>query len=648
MGLPRAAPGRHPPGEAAGAVGEAGPADAMQQRVRVLPRWDRVLRTVGGSTWKLSERLGPDLGPRHQERVLRRWSARTLLIHVANIEKFLDWASEERPGVDHGSFQDHEATVELLVRYVMDLLDGGTAPTMPAARLQSLRFLNRAAGLAPPLPAGEVCVQHLALAHAREAPASARLPAIYTADQVRRLERAATTLRNPLYRVVVRTELRKLFAALRNDDAVWDKFGEWTQEGTTDAGCLYGTAYKTKATEATATRLRGGMPWIAPLRGISQPPSGWAHGYASDHRALGLAEDAEFAVPSPQRLSAAATPGAAEPDEWEAAMRRALRAAGLSPREAKGIGLHSAKRTILTWAGSSGIFTDREHEVLGHHRSAGVGRVVCAYNVTVLAAPVSKLRKLLEHIVRGNFNPDAPAGMQWRDGAQPGSQPAAPAPAAAPSHAEPCPPANAPVAASADGQAGTGTAPAPQPTPARSQAAAQVPASAAAPAQVHALPDHGPPANEAAHSSQQPEAAGALAMGAAAPPPADATAAPGAAANNLGGWQHPVSKLGYLVADSTGLCKSVSYYHAAIPAVPPCPPAERQRSRRRMERLIVETPNGPVPNLCDFAVNQAKWSLQPPGPAYVICKPKVRARARASGPTVQAWELVGDELQKLR
>ena len=32
MGLPRAAPGRHPLGEAAGAVGEAGPADAMQQR----------------------------------------------------------------------------------------------------------------------------------------------------------------------------------------------------------------------------------------------------------------------------------------------------------------------------------------------------------------------------------------------------------------------------------------------------------------------------------------------------------------------------------------------------------------------------------------------------------------------------------------
>ena len=167
-------------------------------------------------------------------------------------------------------------------------------------------------------------------------------------------------------------------------------------------------------------------------------------------------------------------------------MRRALRAAGLSPLKAKGIGLHSAKRTILTWAGSSGIFTDRELEVLGHHRSAGIGKVVCAYNVTVLAAPVTKLRQLLEHIVQGAFNPDAPAGMQWREGTYPVGQPASPAPAAAPSHTAPGPPANASAAASADGQASTGAAPTPQPALARNnQSAAQPPAHAAAAAQVH-------------------------------------------------------------------------------------------------------------------------------------------------------------------
>jgi len=588
---------------------------------RVLPRWDRVLRIVGGSTWRLSDRLGPDIGPRHQERVLRRWSARTLQVHVANIEKFLDWASEERPGVDHDSFQDHEATVELLVRYVMDLLDGGAAPTMPAARLESLRFLNRAAGLAPPLPAGEVCVRHLALAHRREAPGSARLPKIYTADQIRKLERAATALRNPLDRVVIRTELRKLFAALRNDDAVWDKFGDWLQEGSAAGGCLYGTAYKTKATEATSTRLRGGMPWIAPLRGVCQPPSGWAHGYSADLKALGLPEDAEFAVPSPQRISAAATPGAAEPDEWVVAIRRALRAAGLSPLEAKGIGLHSAKRTILTWAGSSGIFTDRELEVLGHHRSAGIGKVVCAYNVTVLAAPVTKLRQLLEHIVHGAFNPDAPAGMQWREGTYPVGQPASPAPAAAPSHTAPGPPANASAAASADGQASTGAAPTPQPALARSnQSAAQPPAHAAAAAQVHSPTGRAPLDHAAPPSVPHPVESRALVADAAALPPAAATAAPGAAEASPGGSQPPANKLGYLVAESTGLCKLVAYYHAAIPTEPPCLPAERPRTRRRKERLVVETPSGPVTNLCDFVMVQAKWSLQPPGPAYVICK----------------------------
>eukprot|EP00959_Pyramimonas_sp_CCMP1952_P175603 3669375-Pyramimonas_sp.AAC.1 len=63
-----------------------------------------------------------------------------------------------------------------------------------------------------------------------------------------------------------------MFAALRNDDAVWGRFGDWVQEWAAPAGCLHGAANETTAAEATATRLRGGMPRAAPLRGVPQPP----------------------------------------------------------------------------------------------------------------------------------------------------------------------------------------------------------------------------------------------------------------------------------------------------------------------------------------------------------------------------------------
>ncbi|CAK0790281.1 unnamed protein product [Prorocentrum cordatum] len=489
---------------------------ALQQ---VLPRWAGVLDTVGGSARKLSNRLGPDLGPRHQEWVLRRWSARTLQIHVANIEKFLAWASEERPGVDHSSFQDHDATAELLVRYVMDLLDGGAAPTVPAARLESLRFLNRAAGLSPPLPAGEVCVQHLALAHRREAPASARQPQIYTVEQIRMLERSATALHSPMYRVAIRTELR-------------------------------------------------GMPWIAPLRGVSQPPSCWARGYSED-------------------------------------------------LEAKASGLHSAKRTILTWAGSSGIFTDREIEVLGHHRSSGIGKVVCACNVAVLAAPVTKLRQLLEHIVQGAFNPDAPAGMQWREGAYPAAQPAAPTLAAAPPRENPEAPASAPAAAPANGQAGAGAAPAPQPAPAHIPRAGTPPTAHAAaaerarnPAELAPLGPFSRPPCCAARGKPRPGGGRRCAAAAAAATGHGCSVVPSAGAGTRSG--------------SSTVAPAVAW----LPGETEATSSGAQRLANKLGYLVAETAGAPrrrdatraVTNLCDFAVAQAKWSQQLPGPTCEFCK----------------------------
>ena len=108
------------------------------------------------------------------------------------------------------------------------------------------------------LKCGWTTVDNWPAAHWREAPIDTRQPYVYTVEQVRLMERAATRLGTAMDRVVIRTELRKLFGALRNDDAVWDRPGEWHTEGGFEVGCMYGTAYKTKATECTATRLGRG------------------------------------------------------------------------------------------------------------------------------------------------------------------------------------------------------------------------------------------------------------------------------------------------------------------------------------------------------------------------------------------------------
>ena len=303
--------------------------------------------------------------------------------------------------------------LDVLVDYVQDLVDAGVKTTVPKSRLASLAFLNKVAGLRPVLPVDDIAVTAVASAHRRDGPRTRRGARAYTVDQVRIIEAAATSPTSALSRVVLRTELRKIFAALRNDDAIWDTPQQWRFAGG-EEGFMYGESYKTKSTEATSTRLASCMPWVAPARGVSAVPSHWTRGYIEDLRAVGVESTAEYAVPCPHNVRAGRRPpGAAQPDTWQVQLRHSLREAGFTPPAAAAITLHSAKKTILTWAGCSGKFTDREIEVLGHHRSSGVSKTVRAYNVTELSAPAHKLSGLLWQIAEGTFQPDQPPGLQW-------------------------------------------------------------------------------------------------------------------------------------------------------------------------------------------------------------------------------------------
>ncbi len=111
-------------------------------------------------------------------------------------------------------------------------------------------------------------------------------------------------------------ELRKLHGALRNDDAIWDIPWSWVQDGSLNACFLHGVAYKTKAMETTSVRIKEGMPWCVPLRGVCLVPSKWYAGHLDNLLALGMAPDSEYATPSPSNVNGGLKPpGAAEGEE---------------------------------------------------------------------------------------------------------------------------------------------------------------------------------------------------------------------------------------------------------------------------------------------------------------------------------------------
>ena len=354
-----------------------------------------------------------------------------------------------------------------------------------------------------------------------------------------------------------------MYASLRNDDSIWDSPSAWRTAGG-ECGFLYGTAHKTKATEATSTRLSPEMPWSAPLRGVCTEPSRWAQGYLEDCAELGIA-DQEYAVPAPWAARAGLTPpGATEPDEWVTQIRVVLQEAGIPREQAAGISLHSGKKTALTWAGTSGKFSEADLAILGHHRSAGVGKCVRAYNMSELSAPMAQLASLLEDIAAGKFHPDAPPGLQW------GPAPQQPLPLQLPA------------------RPGAGRGPsdaAGQDMPAASPRQRQARRGASAPA---------------------PGTAPDLRVG----PPREIEFADEA----------PKARLGFLVSDHINPSRP-RYVHEATIA----PKADSKR--RRTARLRVQTPHGVVTTLCDNTLQSASWSQECPRGADLRTCPVCRARA---------------------
>ncbi len=632
-----------------------------------IRQWSAILAQFGGNTWKRAQHAQPGDQARLIPAVLRRWSHKTLTAHARNVQKFAMWHLEAKGAIQHDSFVDPDVAENTLIQYFLDLTDGEPAATTPSSRWSSLGFLSRLAAFTPGLPLEAPAVHNIVLSYRREVPLQPREPTVYTVRQVRQLEKAATALPGALERVALRNELRKIYAALRHDDSVWDTPSKWILNGGEESGFLSGTAYKTKSTEATSVRLRQGMPWVAPLAGVSPKPTAWIRGYFDDLAAVGVPANAEFAVPSSRPGQPV---GAAEPDEHISTVRRALRLAGFPPDASRRIGHHSAKRTILTWAGSSGMLTKEDREILGHHRSAGNGTTVRAYNLKELAAPVRKLGAVLQAIAEDRFAPDSPIGLQWDRAADAPAQGApcssVAAPAAAGSQlseatgkaactecggelstiaphacawspqclaksATPAPPGDSLRSRSPDTAEGYARQDAPAGNAESSSPSPASPASSRSPSMAYSPRSPGPPPGPPAPpeptepSARTPltpvAAAGTPPMAAhgdarSRSPPQAGRAAPMVEpeAENTAPMHHgdraPAEVEALIPVATQGTPRNL-WWHIPVPL------ASRPF---KAGRLAVETPGGLVTNLCDFNIKKAVLMLPPTGLGYKVCR----------------------------
>ena len=233
------------------------------------------------------------------------------------------------------------------------------------------------------------------------------------------IEAAAAGTPSALDRHTLRTELRKAYGGLRNDDSIWSSPAQWVVRN----GIWQGHCSKTKSTEATANRLKGGMPFALPIRGLSAEPQPWTDGMWTDIRLLKMNPEHGYSVPCPGAVkSGVQDPGAASAEESLAQLRRSLWAAGLPQSFVKDVKAHTAKRFLGRLVNSSGIFSPKEVRILLHHRETGQGVTAMAYDPEELNVPVAKLRLLFEHIRKGHCRPDEPAGAQWIPGYGPGLQ----------------------------------------------------------------------------------------------------------------------------------------------------------------------------------------------------------------------------------
>ena len=404
--------------------------------------WSRLFQLIPGTTSRTAAILAshnPEKGKEALRKVLRTRNPKGLATHARCVLAFHAWHHLRWPNLDwlppDGSEDTTAVYAAILVDYLEDLMDADVGPGVPRNRLASLSLALKICNPSHGWPTKETIVVNLTVAYFREGRHKKRDVRLYRASEIILVEQALAHPPNktgtgpvigPLERLVLATELRKLYGRLRQDDATWGFASTWNLivkpgnrvEPTTH---WRGVATKAKGTEMRANWIKEEMPWIVPTRGLSPQPASWHARVTDDMHEVGMRGEDEYLLPSPPAVRAGRRPpGAADHLEWINLLRRTLVKIGFAPEQAATVSGHTAKRTMLTWLNASGyIKSDQEQQAAGYHRAKGPGSVSRKYTFHEQSGPVRAIEEMCQAIRDGRFHPDRPEGSEWDVGADP-------------------------------------------------------------------------------------------------------------------------------------------------------------------------------------------------------------------------------------
>lgn len=346
--------------------------------------------------------------------------------HARNVLSFREWHLRRWPHLPWLPPDSTETTTDaytaILSDYLEDLMDADSPAATPKSRLTSIRVAERMCGPTHLWPARKAIVTSFSESYFCDGRHKERQVRVYTVKEVQTMERAATELNEPIDRLALATELRKLYKRLRQDDAIWGRPDDWifindtgSSEPEPQVVQWRGSATKSKGTEMRANTTKENMPWMSVTRGISTPSRAWHSKVTSDMHKLGMRGTDGYLVPFPAACRAGRRPpGATEHMEWISHLRRALVKAGFTAEQTATVSGHTAKRTMLILLNSSGLLESQtDQNVAGYHKSQGATGTARRYTLQEMAKPMRAMEQMCKAIANNTFDPDKPTGLEW-------------------------------------------------------------------------------------------------------------------------------------------------------------------------------------------------------------------------------------------
>ena len=417
-----------------------GPKDAKEKHYAVADQlWSKLFHLIPGTTSRTAAILAtqnPDKGKEVLRKVLRNRNPKGLATHARSVLAYHAWHKARWPDLPWLPQQKYPGTRDLycaiLVDFLEDIMDADVSPGVPKSKLTSLNVAIRMCRPNVAWPTDETIVINMTQTYYREGKHKKRLTRLYTLAEIQLMKKAMDSNGigkprgaggpelGPLERIAIATELRKVYARLRQDDATWGRMSEWKiVENTSTNGDTtthwHGIASKAKGTEMRANWVHENMPWIAPTRGLCAHTTPWHNQILNDMITIGMRPTDDYLLPSPAAVRAGRRPpGATDHLEWINLVRNTLKRIGFEPHQAATICGHTAKRTMLTWLNASGMVrSDQDQQAAGYHRAKGPGSVSRKYTLHEQAGPVRTIDALCKAIRQGDFHPDRPVGAEW-------------------------------------------------------------------------------------------------------------------------------------------------------------------------------------------------------------------------------------------